>query len=99
MFALETLIKAGAATGDGYGPAPCRRSNRGNIVSTSYTTSRDRVMLKAGALSNTPNGSWGMIQGLDCAPFLRPRVKVQFIIGKEKRLWPYLEGSLRASSS
>src|SRR5258705_1211921 len=54
------IIKAGAATGDGYGPAPCRRSNRGNIVATSYTTSKDRVTLKAGAISNTPNGSCGM---------------------------------------
>src|SRR6266404_1707384 len=44
---LPTLIKAGAPTGDGYGPAPCRRSNRGNIVSTSYTTSRDSVTLKS----------------------------------------------------
>jgi hypothetical protein len=38
MSALETLIKAGAATGAGYGPAPCRRSNRGNMVATSYIT-------------------------------------------------------------
>jgi hypothetical protein len=48
MFELETFIKAGAATGDGYGPAPCRRSNRGNIVSTSYTTSTELATLNAG---------------------------------------------------
>jgi len=32
---LEALTKAEAATGVGYGPAPCRLSNRGNILPTS----------------------------------------------------------------